>query len=151
MIYLAADHRGFGLKEELKKFLINQEYEVEDVGPFSFKETDDYVDYAKTAIEKVLVDPVVNKAILICGSGHGMNMAADKYKGIRAALCYNRYVAVQSREHENVNVLVLASDWVKETEAKDIVYDWLNTAFASEERHIRRIKKIEEIEEKNFK
>jgi len=151
MIYLAADHRGFQLKEQLKLALIDQKYPVEDMGALKYDENDDYVDFAKAAIEKIRDNPGLHKGIFICGSGHGMNMVADKYKGIRAIMAYNSYVAVQSRQHEDANVLILGADWVKEKEAQTIVSDWLNAEFASEERHMRRLKKISEIERENFK
>ena len=150
MIYLAADHRGFKLKEELKKYLVEQRHEVEDVGAFEYDQADDYVDFVRLASEKISENPSAHRGIFICGSGHGMDMAANKYKGVRAALCFNRQVAAQSREHEDANVLILASDWLQPEEAKDIVTVWLGKSFSGEERHIRRLKKIEEIEEKNF-
>ena len=151
MIYFAADHRGFQLKEILKQTLIVQGYPIEDMGALRFDETDDYVDFVKAAVEKIGDNPGLHKGIFVCGSGHGMDMVANKYKNIRAVLCYNRYVAVQSRQHENANVLVLASDWVKDKEAQDIMSDWLNAEYTSEERHARRLTKISEIEKKNFK
>ena len=151
MIYLAADHRGFALKEQLKQMLINQKYPVEDMGAFRFDETDDYVDFARAALGKMADDPEVHRGIFICGSGHGMNIVADKYREIRAAMGFNRYVAVQSRQHENANVLILASDWIKEKEARDIVSDWLSAEFTAEDRHVRRLMKITEIEKKNFR
>lgn len=147
MIYLAADHRGFQLKEKLKVALIDQKYPVQDMGALTYDENDDYVDFAKAAIEKIKDNPGLHKGIFICGSGHGMSMVADKYKGIRSAIGYNRYVAVQSRQHEDANVLVLAADWIKEKEAQDVVSDWLNAEFAGEERHVRRLNKIKEIED----
>ena len=150
MIYLASDHRGFELKEMLKKVLTDQGYPVEDAGAFQYDEEDDYVDFAKEALEKIRENPGLHKGIFLCGSGHGMGIVADKYRDIRAAMGFNRYVAVQSRQHDNANVLVLAADWVKEREAKDIVFDWLGAEFSGEERHIRRLKKIAEIEEKHF-
>jgi len=151
MIYLAADHRGFQLKEQLKVALIDQKYPVEDVGALKYDENDDYVDFAKAAIEKMKDNQGLHKGIFICGSGHGMSIVADKYKGIRSAIGYNRYVAVQSRQHEDANVLVLAADWVKEEEVKNIVSDWLNAECTGEERHVRRLAKISEIEKENFK
>ncbi len=149
-LVLAADHRGFKLKEVVKKFLAGRGHEVEDVGAFEYNQEDDYVDFARAAIEKILKDPE-KRGVLICGSGHGENMVADKYKGIRAALAFNRQVAVQSREHEDSNILVLPSDWLDEAAAQDIIIDWLETKFMGEDRHVRRLKKIEEIEGKNFK
>ena len=151
MIYLAADHRGFQLKEILKRALSDQGYPIEDVGAFHYDETDDYVDFAKAALEKMADNPGLHKGIFICGSGHGMNMVADKFLNMRAALGFNRYVAVQSRQHEDVNVLILAADWIKEREAQDIVSDWLNTEFIGENRHTRRLEKIKIIEKKNFR
>ncbi len=151
MVYLAADHRGFELKEEIKKYLISKEYEVQDLGAFELNPEDDYVDYAGRAAEKIAANPGVNKGIFFCGSGHGVDMVANKFKGVRAALCFNRQVAVQSREHENSNVLVLASDWLRLSDAVNVVGDWLNAEFKGEERHVRRLKKMEEIEDHNFK
>lgn len=150
MIYLAADHRGFQLKEELRKFLADKGYSVEDVGAEALDLDDDYVDMARAACEKISVDPENQRGILICGSGHGVDMVANKYKGLRAALVFNKAVAVQSREHEDANVLVLAADWVKFNEAKEIVLAWLSAKFTGEERNVRRLGKIREIEEKNF-
>ena len=150
MIYFVADHRGFQLKEVLKQMLLDQKYPVEDMGALQYDESDDYVDFAKAAVEKIIDNPGLHKGIFICGSGHGMSMVADKYKGIRSGIGFNRYVAVQSRQHEDANVLVLAADWVKEKEACDIVSDWLGAEFAGEERHIRRLGKISEIEKGNF-
>lgn len=152
MIYLAADHRGFALKEALKRFL-SEELHIPcvDVGAHEQDLYDDYVDFAQSALEEIIKDPVNHKGIFICGSGHGMDMVANKYKGIRAAIGFNADVSRQSREHENTNVLVLASDWVKEDGAEEIVKIWLASEFSGVERHIRRIDKISAIEEKNFK
>ena len=150
MIYLAADHRGFELKKAVEELLTSQEQPFEDMGASSLKPDDDYVDFARKACEKIAEDPALHKGILICGSGHGMDMVANKYKGLRAAMGFNRYVAVQSREHEDANVLVLPADWLKPQEAKDIVFEFLGSHFAGEERHMRRLRKIEEVEEKNL-
>ena len=151
MLYLATDHRGFKLKEELKKYLLEQNFEAEDVGAFAYDQDDDYVDFAREASEKIAENPSLHKGIFICGSGHGMDMVANKFKGLRAALVFNREIAAQSREHEDANVLVLASDWLEDMEAKDLVTVWLGKSFNGAERNIRRLKKIEEIEENNFK
>jgi len=151
MIYLASDHRGFLLKEEIKRFLLGVGADIKDMGPDQFVPTDDYADYAEAVCNKIVKNPAMDKGILICGSGHGMDMVANKYKGIRAALVFNEKVAIQSREHEDANILVLASDWIKAHEAKVIIKAWLETKFSGEERNVRRIKKIGEIEKKNFK
>lgn len=131
--------------------MLEQGFETEDVGAFDYNKDDDYVDFARDASEKIAENPSLHKGIFVCGSGHGMDMVANKFKGIRAALVFNREVAAQSREHEDANVLVLASDWPKDAEAKDLVTIWLGKQFDGAERNIRRLKKIEEIEERNFK
>ena len=107
MIYVAADHRGFQLREELKKYLVNQGYEIEDVGALTYDETDDYVDFAAAAAEKMAGNPGDNRGIFVCGSGHGMDMAANKFPAVRAALSVSKEQAIQSREHEDSNVLIL--------------------------------------------
>ncbi len=151
MIYLAADHRGFKLKEELKKYLLEQGFETKDVGAFEYNQEDDYVDFAAEASEKIVENPSLHKGVFVCGSGHGMDIVANKFKGVRAALVFNAEVAAQSREHEDANVLVLAADWLESEKAKDLVSIWLGKSFDGAERNIRRLKKMEEIEEKNFK
>src|SRR3989344_4088283 len=147
MVYLGADHRGFQLKETLKMYLIQQGHEVEDLGAFEYDQADDYPDFASAVAAKVSENPEAYRGILICGSGHGMDMVANKFPGVRAALCWNRQVAAQSREHEDANVLVLPSDHVDETEAKDIVLVWLGKQFDGAERNVRRLGKIRELEE----
>jgi ribose 5-phosphate isomerase B len=150
MIYLAADHRGFRLKEVIKRFLTERNIAFEDVGATAYAEGDDYVDFAHAAAKKIAANPLEHKGIFLCGSGHGVDMVANKFKGIRAALCWNKEVAKQSREHEDANVLVLQADWLDEAATEEIVTTWLCTDFSSEERHMRRLEKIKEIEEKNF-
>ena len=151
MIYLGADHRGFLLKEELKKFLVDSGFEVQDDGAHSFDKDDDYPDFAIAAAKGISADPRKNRGIILCGSGHGAGIVADKFKGLRSALAFNREVAIQSREHDDANVLVFAADWMSAEDAKEIVMVWLKTPFSGEERHVRRLKKIEEVERQNFK
>lgn len=151
MIYLAADHRGFALKETLKMFLTEEGFSFEDVGAFTLDVQDDYVDFAISAVEKIAQDPTNHRGILLCGSGHGMDVVANKYKGLHAAWVNTHESAVMSRAHGNTNVLVLGADWLDENTAKDIVGTWLKTPFSGEERHVRRLKKIEELEKRNFK
>ncbi len=150
MIYLAADHRGFQLKEAVKKLLSEQGIPSEDMGAVSYDAADDYVDFAAAAAEKIAAHPVEHKGIFLCGSGHGVDIVANKFRAVRAALCWNPQVAAQSRKHDDANVLVLAADWLDEVLAKEIVLVWLGAQFSGEDRHVRRLKKIEEIEKKNF-
>ena len=150
MIYLACDHRGFGLKEAIKKLLGEQGILHEDVGDFSFDADDDYVDFASAAAEKIIENPSEHKGIFLCGSGHGMDMVANKYRGIRAALCWNTQVTAESRKHEDANVLVLPADWLDEAATEEIVMAWLGTEFSNDERHARRLEKIEKLEDGKF-
>lgn len=149
-IYLAADHRGFESKEALKRFLIAEGYEIADVGAFAYNRDDDYVDFARLAAEKISENPELRKGIFLCGSGHGMDIAANKFQGIRAVTVFNTHVARQSREHEDANVLALPADWLNEAAVKDIASVWLAASFSGENRHARRLREIEEIEKKNF-
>ena len=142
MLYLAADHRGFQLKEAIKRFLVVRSIVFEDVGAFTYVEGDDYVDFARDAAEKISANPLEHRGVFLCGSGHGVDMVANKFRGIRAALCWNAQVAKQSREHENANVLVLPADWLDEAAVEEIVTTWLGTEFSGEERHVRRLNKM---------
>ena len=149
MIYLATDHRGFQLKESIKKFLAGRGIEAEDTGAFAYAEEDDYTDFAAAAATKISQNPLEHKGIFICGSGHGVDIVANKFRGIRAALCWNTAVAKQSREHEDANVLVLPTDWLDARAAEEIIAAWLGTPAGNEERHKRRIEKIQDIEKRN--
>lgn len=150
MLFLGADHRGFKLKEEIKIYLIKHGHEIEDVGALTYNQDDDYPDFASAVAIKISENPEANRGILICGSGHGIDMVANKFKGVRAALSFNHQVAAQSREHEDANVLVLASDWLTPEGAENIITVWLGKQFDGAERNIRRLGKIREIEKKNF-
>lgn len=151
MIYLAADHRGFLLKEELKKFLIDSGFEVKDAGAFQYDKDDDYVDFAASASERLRGGGEGDRGIFICGSGHGVGIVADKFKGLRSALAFSKEAAIQSREHDDANVLIFAADWVTFEAAREIALIWLKTPFSGEERHARRLRKIKDIERQNFK
>lgn len=148
MIFLGADHRGFELKEGLKKLLIDEGLEVTDLGAEVFNPSDDYVDFA----EKVATAVLENEnsfGVLICGSGAGVDMVANKFKGIRSALVQDTPRAIQAREHEDANILSLPSDILDSDSAFQIVKAFVDTPFSGEERHLRRLTKMEEIEEKN--
>ena len=151
MIYIGADHRGFELKELLRKWLTEKQVQFFDVGAMEHAKTDDYPDYASMVAKSVAKSPDEHKGVLLCGSGHGMDMAANKYKGVRSALAFNKQVALQSRAHEDANVLVLPSDWLKPAEAIEILDIWLHTQFDMADRNRRRLEKITEIEGENFK
>ncbi|MBI4099195.1 RpiB/LacA/LacB family sugar-phosphate isomerase [Candidatus Parcubacteria bacterium] len=144
--FFGSDHRGFKLKEALKAHLAERGIQVEDLGNAVEDPDDDYVDFAAKVAAKVSENPSDHRGILICGSGHGVDMVANKFKGVKSALAFNEAVAKQSREHEDANVLSLASDWVSEEDAKKIVDVWLATPFSGEERHVRRLEKIKVLE-----
>jgi len=144
-IALASDHRGFKLKGFLAQFLIAHGHRVNDVGTYSLDSCDypDYIYPASVAVRNNEAD----KAILICYSGIGSAIAANKVKGVRAALVSNTKSAALSRMHNDANVLVLPAYLVTKDQAKRIVSVWLKTAFEGG-RHVRRLNKIKEIEEK---
>ncbi|MBL7155282.1 MAG: ribose 5-phosphate isomerase B [Candidatus Portnoybacteria bacterium] len=144
MIYLGADHAGFHLKEELKKYLEELGYEYKDLGNKQLEPKDDYPDFAFVVAEKIVVSQ--EKGILICATGFGMAMAANKIKGIRAAVCWDEFTALQSREHNDANILCLGGKVIDLETTKKIVRIWLETEFTGEERHVRRLEKIKDIE-----
>lgn len=141
-IIIGSDHGGFKLKEKLKIFLEKKGFKVKDVGCFS-EESCDYPTYAYEVSRLAAMDKS-SKGILICKSGIGNSIVANRIPGIRAALCYNLKAAKLSRQHNDANVLVLGSLFVKEGLAKRIVSVWLETEFEGG-RHLRRIKKIEKL------
>lgn len=148
-IALAADHGGFRLKEIIKKFLEQSNVGYEDFGCYD-EESCDYIDWGGKAAEKVSKDEF-KRAILICGTGVGMSIIANKFPGVRAVACYDLYATRQSREHNDCNVLVLGGRMTGEDLAKEIVKEWLTTELKTEERYKRRLEKIRKLEAKNFK
>lgn len=146
-IYLGADHGGFELKEKIKERLAQWGYTFEDLGNTVFDPSDDYPDFAFKVAKAVAKNPD-SRGILTCRSAAGMVIAANKVKGARAAAAFNSTAAKHSREHNDANILALSGDWTDEKQAKELLKVWLETPFSGEERHIRRIKKIEEYENK---
>lgn len=144
-IVLGADHGGFDLKESLKTFLQKQGYQVIDCGTFS-SESVDYPDFAY-AVAKLVSDGKGWRGIIVDGAGIGSCMAANKVPGVRAALCYNHATAVNSREHNDANVLTLGAGLIDLNLARQIVQTWLTTTFAGG-RHSRRVDKIMAIEKR---
>ena len=148
MIYLGADHRGFELKERLKKRLIDEGLLVTDLGNDHLDPNDDYVDYAER-VTKSVVENEENRGILLCGSGVGVDMVANKIDGGRCALVSDAQRAIQSREHEDANILALPADLLGEESVYEITKAFLETEFSGESRHARRLEKMEEIEDEN--
>lgn len=137
-IYIASDHAGFELKSKLIELF--SDYDFIDLGPDSNNSVD-YPDYAQ-AVSKAVLGDTASKGILLCGSGIGMSIAANRFNGIRAALCMNPELAALSRKHNNSNILVLAARFISEDEAKKIIQAWLDTDFEGD-RHLKRIEKID--------
>jgi ribose 5-phosphate isomerase B len=137
-IYLGSDHRGYELKEEIKKWLTANEYEVEDVGNFTFDPEDDFVDYGLKVAESIEGNGGTSRGILLCGSGHGMEMVANRFPRVRAILGFNDEVTKQGREHEDANVLVLPSDWIAPHEAVERVRIFLEAEASRDIRYIKR-------------
>jgi len=144
-IALGADHRGHAVKEKIAVLLSEQGHEVFDMGTNSSKSCD-YPDVAYPAA-KAVVTGVVDRGILLCGSGIGMTMVANKIKGARAALCHDELTAQMSRRHNNANILCLASDVMGEELIRRIVSSWLTTDFEGGGRHERRMRKVAWVEE----
>lgn len=142
-IILATDHRGFQLKEFIKANLLSEGFEVIDVGAITLDPTDDYVDYAVKAVNPEVLN--TNIAILFCGSGHGMDITANRYSHVRAILGFNESVAKQGRNDEDANVLIIPSDWLQPEQAYNVVNSFLNTPFSNEERHLRRLSKLNQL------
>lgn len=145
-IFLASDHAGFKLKEKIREFLIKQKYQVEDLGNHNLSPNDDYPDYAEKVAKAVQKSLKSNKGILLCGTGQGVCMTANKFKGIRAALGYSTAAAKQSRAHGDSNILCLSGKSLSAELAKKIITAWLKEEFSGEARHVRRLKKIAKIE-----
>jgi ribose 5-phosphate isomerase B len=142
-VYVGADHGGFILKDKIVKLLRKEEWAVTDLTN-NYDPEDDYPDIGFTVGEKVAREKAFG--ILICRSGAGVCIAANKVKGIRAVMAINKRQSRKSREDDDVNVLCLSADYVSDEENIEIVEEFLKAVFASEERFIRRIKKIEKYE-----
>jgi|SRR3989344_1501597 len=143
MILIGADHAGLAMKEFLKKFFEKNHIEYTDLGPHSLDPKDDYTDYAKKVARGVQKSRGKAQGILICGSGVGMSIAANRFTGIRAALVCNTKMARLSKEHNHSNVLCLANWFITNKEALSMLKEWLKTPYSKEKRHVRRVKKME--------
>lgn len=142
MIYLGSDHAGLALKDEIQKYLKSQKHKVIDLGVFAAEPPADYPDIAHEVAEKVRENHGA-RGILVCGTGIGMCMAANKSPGIRAAVCESEKTVEMSRRHNDANVLCMGGRVLEPALAKKLVDIFLRTEFEKEERHARRVKKIE--------
>jgi ribose 5-phosphate isomerase B len=144
MIFIASDHAGFSLKEKIKHWLREFGAEYQDVGPSEYTPGDDYPVFAKPVAEAV--GHGEGEGILICDTGEGMAIAANKFPGIRATLVADDLTAERSKEHNNSNILVLGSELQGDKDAKRFLEIWLSTPFSDEERHERRLNEIKDFE-----
>jgi ribose 5-phosphate isomerase B len=144
IVVIGADHGGFLLKARITELLKNIGHEVHDVGTYS-EDPADYPDFALAVAQEILMKKA-DRGVLICGSGVGASVAANKFPGIRAAVCHDTFSAHQGVEDDNMNILCLGARVIGTELAKEIVKVWLSAAFSGAERHKRRLSKIEKIE-----
>ena len=144
-IAIAADHGGFELKSFLLKWLTDNNYETSDLGNLVFDKNDDYPDFADK-LAKYIAGGNAERGILICGSGVGACISANKTKGVRASICHDTYSAHQGVEHDDMNVLCLGARIIGDELAKELVTAFLNAKFIKEERFKRRLNKLNAID-----
>jgi len=147
-IYLGADHRGFALKEKIAKWLFEWKYNFFDVGAESLDLKDDYTKYA-SEVASLVAETKQSKGVILCGSGVGVEVVANKFDGVRAAIGKSAAQVEAGRNDDDMNILVIAADYTKEEEAKEMLKSFLETDFAGEERYKRRLQDIEKIEANN--
>ena len=145
-IVIGSDHAGFQLKVAMGDLLRSMNQEVLDVGAFN-ENPSDYPDFAE-AVGRAILDRKAERGVLICGSGVGASVAANKLTGIRAAVCHDSYSAHQGVEHDDMNVLVLGSRIIGVKLAEDLVKAYLAAKFTNEDRHVRRLAKVKALESK---
>jgi ribose 5-phosphate isomerase B len=145
-VVIGSDHAGFQLKNAMGDLLRSMGNEVLDVGAYN-ENPSDYPDFAE-AVDRAVLDGKAERGVLICGSGVGASVAANKLPGIRAGMCHDTYSAHQGVEHDNINVLVLGSRVVGVALAQDLVRAFMGAKFSNEERHVRRLSKVKALETK---
>src|ERR1700751_401757 len=148
-LVIGSDHAGFELKNAMGDVLRGLGHTVLDVGAFN-ENPSDYPDFAE-AVGKAILDGKAERGVLICGSGIGASVAANKIVGIRAGICHDSYSGHQGVEHDNMNVLVMGSRVIGEKLAEDVVRAFLPAKFTNEERHVRRLAKVDALERKMLK
>lgn len=144
-IFLGSDHAGFELKEKIKAWLKMAGYAVADEGAFKFDPTDDYPDFIEIVAKMVASDPENHRGLIFGGSGQGEAMCANRLKHVRAAVFYggNEEILKLSRQHNNANILSLGTRFVDDEQARQAIKLWLETPFSGDDRHIRRIAKLD--------
>jgi len=148
MIYLGADHRGYTLKERIKSWLSEWNYEFLDIGAKSLKPGDDYTKYAGEVASRVAKSEN-SRGILLCGSGVGVDVVANKFDKVRASIGKSPEQVKAGRNDDDMNILVIAADYTKDGEAKEMIKVFLETDFATRERYKKRLEDIKKIEKNN--
>jgi ribose 5-phosphate isomerase B len=149
-ISIGADHAGYDMKQQLIEYIQKLGHQVHDVGTFEPGKPDDYPDYAVLVAQDIR-SGAAERGILVCGSGVGVSVAANQFKGIRAAMCHDHYSAHQGVEHDDMNVLVLGARIIGPMTAEDATEAFLKAQFSGEERHLRRLNKVKGIEQNEFR
>jgi ribose 5-phosphate isomerase B len=149
-VFIGADHRGYALKNLLYKYLVSHGHETVDCGPARLDPQDDYPDYALKVAREVAARSG-SRGVLLCGSGVGMDVVANKVRGVRATVGYTSEEVAHGRARDDINVLALAADSTAPETAEALVELFLMTPFGAEERDLRRQQKLAEIEANNFK
>tara|TARA_B100001105_G_C22376424_1_gene437474 strand:+ start:562 stop:1014 length:453 start_codon:yes stop_codon:yes gene_type:complete len=145
-ISIGSDHGGFELKKKLIHFLQSEKHNITDVGAFQFNPNDDYPDFS-LEVSNLVSDKSVEKGIILCGSGIGAVIASNKVKGVRAGLCHDTYSARQGVEHDAMNVLCIGAKIVDHSIVENILSEFLDAEFLEDDKYIRRLKKVVEIEQ----
>ena len=148
MIYIGADHRGYHLKEKINQWLFDNGHPFEDLGALKFDPYDDYTKYALD-VASLVADNKNSKGILLCGSGVGVDIVANKFDGVRSSIGKTVDQVRAGRQDDDMNVLVLAADYTRQYEAIQMVKAFLETAYTKQKRHERRLEEIEKIEANN--
>ena len=144
-IALGSDHAGFEMKQFVSQQLREWGHDVHDAGPSTYDPTDDYPDFA-LLVATAIAGGTADRGVLVCGSGVGASIAANKVPGVRAAMCHDTYSAHQGVEHDDMNVLCMGARIIGVELAREILKSFLGATFTEEERHVRRLNKVKEIE-----
>lgn len=149
-IVIASDHGGFQYKQVLLDYLHSKGHTIHDLGSYAENPADDYPDFA-ALVANAIINEGATKGILICGSGAGVSVAANKFKGVRAVVCHDVYSAHQCVEHDDVNVLCMGQRVIGIELVIEIATVFLRASFSREDRHLRRLSKVQAIENRNMK
>lgn len=144
-IFIAADHRGFELKNKIIEYLHEKNIRIEDLGNYQYEPQDDYPKFAQKVAQAVLQNPQMYLGIVICGSGVGVSIVANRFPGIRCAIGFKKEQVAHARENDHVNTLALPSDYIDFEKTKELIDTFLETKTKQEEKYLRRINELDQI------